>query len=113
MPPPWPARGGRKPAFVGRVVAAERADVVERALLTPHHPVATREIGVCRLRGLRFEHRLVETGRQRIDQVDVAGEFAVLLLGDTARDENAEMTDGLVDRIDDRLAVGANSSTFS
>ena len=57
---------------------------------------------------LRLEHRLVEAGRQHVDQIDIAGELAVLLARDAAGDEDAEMTDGLVDRVDDRLAVGAD-----
>ena len=102
------ARGGRETALVGRIVAAHRADVVERPLLTAHHPVAGHEIGARRVRGLGIEHRLIETGRQRIDQVDVAGELAVLFLRDSSGDEDAEVADGLVDRIDDGLAVGTN-----
>ena len=33
---------GREPALVGRIVAAERADVVERPRLAAHHPIAGR-----------------------------------------------------------------------
>ena len=73
------AGGGREPALVGRIVAAERSDVVERPRLAPHHPIAGREIGVGRVLGLGFEHRLVEAGRQGVDQVDIARELAVLL----------------------------------
>ncbi len=51
------------------------------------------EIGVGRVAGLALEHRLVEAGRQRVDQVDVAGELAVLLARDAAGDEDAEMAD--------------------
>ena len=36
----------REPALVGDVVAAERADVVERARLEPHHVVAADQVGV-------------------------------------------------------------------
>jgi len=35
---------------------------------------------------LRFEHRLVKAGRQRVDQVDVARKLAVLLAGDRPPD---------------------------
>ena len=45
-------RGGREPALVGRIVAAQRADVVERPLLAAHHPVAGHEIGARGVRGL-------------------------------------------------------------
>ena len=87
------AGGGREAALVGRIVAAERANIVERPRLAAHHPVAGHEIGIGRVLGLGLEHRLVEAGRQRVDQVDVAGELAVLLSGDAAGDEDAEMTD--------------------
>ena len=76
--------------------------------LAAHHPVAGREIRIGGVVGLALEHRLVEAGRQHIDQVDVAGELAVLLARDAAGHEDAEMADGLVDRIDDGLAVGAD-----
>ena len=102
------AGGGREAALIGRIVAAERANVVERPRLAAHHPVAGHEIGVGRVLGLALEHRLVEAGRQRVDQVDIARELAVLLFCHAAGDEDAEVTDGLVDRVDDRLAVGAD-----
>src|SRR5262249_28432296 len=44
--------------------------------------------------------------RQHIDEIDVAGKLAVLLLGDAARDKNAEMADGFVNSVHDRLSVG-------
>ena len=52
---------------------------------------------------LRFEDGLVESGRQAFDQVDVAGELAVLFLGHAAGNEDPEMTDGFVDGVDDGL----------
>ena len=71
------ARGGGEAALVGCVIAAERANVVERAFLASHHPVSQREIRVGGVGGLVLEHAFVEPRRQRIDQVDVAREFAV------------------------------------
>ena len=52
-----------------------------------------------------LEHRLVEARRQHVDQVDVVGELAVLLAGDAGRDEDSEMADRFMDRVDDRLPV--------
>ena len=86
----------------------KRADIVERSRLAAHHPIPGREIGVGCVPGLALEHRLVEAGRQCIDQVDIAGELAVLLLGDAAGNEDAEMADDLMDGVDDGLSVGAD-----
>jgi hypothetical protein len=47
-------------------------------------PSTRDEVWVRRVRGFGFEHRLIKAGRQGVDQVDVAGELAVLLLRDTA-----------------------------
>ena len=73
-----PRRGRKAPLVLG-VVAAERANVVERARLAAHHPVAGDEIGTGHVVRALGEGRLVKPGRQRIDQVDIVGEFAVLL----------------------------------
>src|SRR5262249_121199 len=61
-----------------------------------------------RVLGFGLDHRLVEPGRQRVDQVDVAGKLAMLFLGNAAGHEDAEMTDARMDGVDDGLAVGAN-----
>ena len=53
-------------------------------------------------------HRLVEAGRQDVDEVDVGRELLVLLLRHAAGDEDAEVADALVDAVDDGLAVGAD-----
>ena len=74
-----PGRGGEA-ALVLEVVAAERADVVERPRLAAHDPLAGDEFGVLDRLALRLEHRLVEAGRQHVDQVDVRGELVMLLL---------------------------------
>src|SRR3984885_15299900 len=99
------AIGRRKPPLVFRGVAAHRAEIIKRPLFTAHDPLAAGEIGIRSISGLRFEGRLIETRRQHIDQVYVAGEFAVLLLGNAAGDENSEMTHGLMNRVNDRLPV--------
>ena len=99
---------GSKAAIVRRIVSAERADVVERPFLAAHDPVAARQIRVHRIGALALEGRLIEAGRQHVDQVDVVGELAVLLAGDPARNKDAEVADLLVHRIDDGLAVRAD-----
>ena len=43
------ARGGREPALVGGIVAAQRADIVECPRLAAHDPVAGDEIGTRRV----------------------------------------------------------------
>jgi hypothetical protein len=83
---------GRKPALVRRVVAAEGANVVQRPRFATHHPVAGHQFGAGGVLAPGLEHGLVEAGRQRIDQIDIARELAVLLLGDAPGDEDAEMT---------------------
>src|SRR5262249_38923960 len=80
------------------------------AVLAAHDPIAAREIRVHRVGALAFEGRLVEAGRQHVDEIDVAGKLAVLLPGNAARYKDAEVTDLLVHRIDDSLPVGADSA---
>jgi hypothetical protein len=90
------------------IVAAERADVIERPLLATHHPIAVHKVGIGGVGALLLEHGFVEAGRQRIDEVYIAGEFAVLLARHARGYEDAEMADRLVDGIDDGLTVGAH-----
>src|SRR6516225_7966319 len=102
------AVGGRKTALIRRIVAAEGADVVQGPCFAPHHPISGREIWIGRILGFGLEYRLVEPGRQRVDQVDVAGKLAMLFLGNAAGNEDAEVTDARMDGVYDGLAVGAN-----
>ena len=102
------AGGGREAALVGGVIATKRPDVVQGPRFAAHDPTAGREVGVGGVPGLGVKHRLVETGRQRIDQVDIARELAVLLLCDAAGNEDAEVTDAFMNGVDDGLAVGAD-----
>ena len=102
------ARRSGEAALVLRIVAAERTDVVERPRLAAHHPLARDEVGADRVRPLGLQHRLVQSWRQHIDQVDVAGELVVLLARDAGGDKNPEMPHGFMDRVDDGLAVGAD-----
>jgi hypothetical protein len=85
-------RRSRKAPFVGRIVAAQRANVVEGARLATHDPLAGHEVGACRVIALCLEYRLVEARRQHVDQVDVVGELAILLARYGSRHEDSEMT---------------------
>src|SRR5579872_6848691 len=58
----------------------------------------------CTVYTMRSEGSLIETGRQHIDQVDVAGKFVVLLLGDPAGYENSKVPDALMHGVHDGLA---------
>jgi len=80
-------------------------DVVERPRLAAHYPLADGEVGVRGLGPLCFERRFIETGRQHVDQIDIAGEFRVFLLGDAAGNENAENGRRSRNRVDDGLSV--------
>ncbi len=102
------SRCRREAAFIGSVIAAERANVIEGPHLAAHYPIACNQIRAGGGVRLGFKHRLVKTWRQRIDQVDIVGELAVLLLGYGAGDEDTEVTDLVVDGVDDGLPVGAD-----
>jgi hypothetical protein len=94
--------------LIGRTIAAECADVVEGPRLTAYHPIAADHVGIGGGFGLGFEDRFIEPPRERIDQIDVARELIVLFARDLPGDENSQMTDALMDRIDDRLAARAD-----
>src|SRR3974390_816690 len=102
------ARGSREAALVGRIVDAECAEILKRPLVAPHHPFSSHETGMCRVTRLLFEDRFVKTWRQDVDQVDVVGEFTVLLARYLARYEHAEVTDRIVNRVHDGLPVLAD-----
>src|SRR5262245_18842991 len=101
------AGDGSEFALVFVVVATKRANVVKGASFEAHQVVAADEIG----RGIGFRlwnhHGLVETGRQNVDEIDVAGELVMLLLSDGGRDEDAEMTDRVVNGINNGLPMRA------
>ena len=105
------ALGGRKaPLVLGRI-AAHGPDIIQRPRLAAHHPLPDGEIGIRGLVALGLESCLIKTGRQYVDQIDITGKFRMLLLGNAAGNENAEMADAFVDRVDDGLAEGLISST--
>ena len=100
------AGGGGKPPLILRRIAAHRPNIVQRALFAAHDPLPARQLRIGGIGGFGFEGCLVEPGRENVDQVDVAGKFAVLFLRHAARDEYSEMPDRFVNSIDDGLPVG-------
>src|SRR5215472_14655781 len=91
------AGGSCEPPLVGRIIRSECADVVEGPRLESHDPIAGHEIWIGGIKRLVVENRFIKSRRKRVNEVDVAGELAVLLLGDASRDEDAKMTDRLMD----------------
>src|SRR5689334_11292120 len=59
-------------AIVRHVVDAQCANVVERSQLASHDPVAGSEIRIDTFTGPTLELGLVETRRERVDQIDIA-----------------------------------------
>ena len=94
-----------EPAFVGRIVTTEGADVIQGSRLATHHPFARNEIGADGVLALRLEHGLVKARGKDIDQVDVAGKFTMLLASNSAGNKYSQMADGFVDRVNDGLSV--------
>ena len=68
--------------------------------------VAANEVRITVVRMLGRHYGLVEPRRQYVDEVDVAGELIVLLRCNGAGDEDAQMTNRLVDGVDDGLTIG-------
>ena len=97
--------GGLEAPLILRRIAAHGADIVECPRLAAHHPLADRKVVVGRFGRPCLESRFIKTGRQHVDQVDVAGELGMLLLGDAAGNEDAEMADAFMHGVDDRLPV--------
>ena len=98
----------RKAALVLEVVTAKCADVFEGTRLEAYHPFASDELRVHDRFALWLEDRLVEAGRQHVDQVDIGGELVVLLLGDAGGDKDTEVADLVVNGVDDGLTVSAD-----
>ena len=70
----------RKAPVVFGIVSAHRGDIVERPCFAAHHPLAADQVATGRAVRFLFEDRLVESGRERIDQVDIARKLSMLLL---------------------------------
>src|SRR5208282_499870 len=96
---------GRKAPRVRCIVAAQRANVAQRTRLQAEPVTAVPDrLVVDIIARLRY-HRLIKPGWQQVDHVHEADKLLVLLRGHLAGDEDAEMPDALVQRIDDRLTV--------
>ena len=96
----------REALFVLGAVDAEGADVVERSRLEAEEILAVDEVAVRRVLADVADDGLVKARRGRLDHLHARDELAVLLRRDLAGDEDAEMPDAVMQRIDDRLPVG-------
>ena len=79
--------------------------VSQMAALKSEHIIAISQICVGRVGGFIVNDSLVNTRRQYIDHVDVAGELAVFFARNRARNKYAQVTNALVHRINDGLAM--------
>ena len=98
------SHGGKGEVVLG-TVAAELADIAERAGLQAEQVIALHQLGVFDILVQTRDYRLVETGGHQIDHVHGIGELAMLLCRHFAGHENAEVPNALMQAIDDRLAV--------
>ena len=96
----------REPPIIFGVIAPYGTDVIERARLEADHVIARDQLGMGGFRAFFGHHRLVEPGRQDVDDVHGLGEFLVLFRRDFRRNEDAEMADRLMQGVDDGLPVG-------
>ena len=87
-------------------VGTECADVVQRTRLERQQILSVYQVGPLGPRLDLPDHGLVQAGGHHIDHFDARGELGMLLGRHLARNEDAEMTDRLVQRVDDGLAVG-------
>ena len=95
-------------AIVLGAVAAERADVVERAGLEAGDPVAGDEAARGHVRRPWRNDHLIEARRQAVDDVHQLHELLVLLRAHLGGDEEGEMPDLVVQGVHDRPAGGAD-----
>ena len=85
-----------KTAFVGRVVAAEGSNVIQRPHFASHYPVAGGKFSIDRRISLGLENGFIQARRQGIDQVDIAGKFFMLFARNPAGDEDPEVANAFV-----------------
>ena len=88
--------------------ADDHADVVQVAAGEARDVVRLHQLRPRLVRQPPLQLRLVEPGRQHVDQVDVGGELLVLLARHRAGHEDPQMADAFVHGIDDGLPVGAD-----
>ena len=74
------------------VVAAHGPDIIQGPGFEPHEIVAPQQIGGLGLDILWHHHRFIKAGWEHVDEVNVARELGMLLLGNRAGDEDAEVT---------------------
>ena len=90
---------------VFRAIAAELADVVESAPLQPEQVATLDQVAIGGLVRDILDDRLVKSGRHQIDHLHRARELVMLPRRDLAGDEDAEVPDSVVKRVDDGLAA--------
>src|SRR5271165_4309039 len=83
-------------------------DIEQTAPCEPQDVVAKNQIRVERLGPLLAQLSLVDSGWKTIKKVDVGLELPMFLLPDTARHENPEVPNGVMERVDDSLVVREN-----
>ena len=100
-------RHGREAALVFGMRLDDGVDVFDAALaeLEQVIPVDMHCLGGTARGGFRYRG-LVEPRRQHIDIVHIGGELSMLLARHAARDEDPQMTGGVMLAIDDGLAIG-------
>jgi hypothetical protein len=89
-----------------RAIDAEGANIVERSRLEAEEIFAIDELAVRRLVADVADDGLVKARRRRLDHFHAGDELPVLLRRDLARDEDAEVPDAVMQRVNDRLPVG-------
>ena len=92
-------------------VTAQRDDIGDAALLETGDITIGHQCLGPHARLLVVDQHLIEAGRQRVDEVEQLDEAGVLLPGDAAGDEDAEVPDLLVQAVDDRLPVARRISS--
>ncbi|MPL74766.1 hypothetical protein SDC9_20583 [bioreactor metagenome] len=105
-------RHGRETAVACGIVGDDLADVVEAAPLDRHDVIALGQLVPRLVCSLVADDGLIDPRRQQVDQLDVAGELAVLLAPHGGGDEDAEMADAFVHRVDDGLVVRQDLSVI-
>ena len=83
-------RSCSEPPLVLLIVSTQSSDVVERSRFEADEIVALDQIHARIFCILWRHHRLVEAGRQHVDEIDVAGKLVVLLLRHGAGYEDAD-----------------------
>ena len=102
------ARDCSEALLVVRAIDAESANVVERPGLETEEILALDELPVFGLVRDLDDRRFIKPRRHRFDHLHARDELTMLLQRDIAGDKDAEMSDRVVQRVNDGLAVGDN-----